>query len=97
MCSKGDKMYYNRHDDKCEEKKDSRTKCCVRVTEYCCYPSYYTEENDDKCENEQTNKCEEKHDCPHKKECTCSDDSHHENHRETRPCRWCCPLFRHWC
>ncbi|MFQ6752327.1 MAG: hypothetical protein ACLRFL_02015 [Clostridia bacterium] len=87
-------MYYNRYDDNCDDKKypsREKEKCCIRVTEYCCYPSYYTEEKED-------DKCEEKHSCPHKKDCTCNKNTdRQEDRKETTRNRCCCPLFRHWC
>ncbi len=66
-------MYYNRYDDNCEDKKYSsreKEKCCVRVTEYCCFPSYYTEEKNDKYEDKKHD-CGCKNDYDYKKDCDC--------------------------
>lgn len=100
MCSKGEKMYYNRYDDNCEDKKYSsreKEKCCVRVTEYCCYPSYYTEEKNDKYEDKKHD-CGCKNDYDYKKDCDCKKEPIcREERKEKRTNRCCCPLFRHWC
>ena len=89
----------NKHEDhNCDNNHDTynRQKCCWKVTEFCCYPSYFNDDKDEKC-------CCKKHvpDCDRKdrgceptdnNKCPCCHD--HDEKENRRPCRPCCPIFR---
>ena len=100
-----DSRYSDRYDNDTKKQK-----CCMKLTEFCCYPSYYT---DDKYEDKCDKKDDRCHDDRHEEKCKCRKQKfdndrcchkeHHCNHecedkKETRrPCKPCCPIFRNWC
>lgn len=101
--------YYNDYTNNYNQNQYNKKPCCVKRVEetFCCYPSYYNEDKEEKKEN-----CRNEHNCwegyfkicPHKQKdwnnnnCDKNDYRKQDNNHCKKHNRCCgfCGLFRNW-